>query len=93
MEARDLKNYHLSDYQYIQGGRSASCTICGKGISHLFHVTDGENKAILGSECVRKIGIKRGAESLPTKARGMVERKTLAERRNEAMGYLDSLPY
>lgn len=93
MERKDLKNYRLFDYQHIPGGRSTSCDLCGKGLSHLFHVTDGENKAILGSECVRKIGIRKGVDSLPLKARGMVERKTMAERQKEAQEYLESIPY
>lgn len=55
---------NLSEYYVVANvdAENCYCDLCGRPIKDVFIVSNGKNKANLGSECVKKIAIAQGKE-------------------------------
>lgn len=78
-----ITHSNLSDYWLIGNtlapdGQPYSCDLCGHRIVDVYIVTNGKERALLGSECVKKLAIAqgkekpKGIENIPKKKRRKV---------------------
>jgi protein-arginine kinase activator protein McsA len=83
LNKENIKGMKLIGYREAEGQQKGACAFCGKAIKSIYIISNGEEFAEVGSECVKTIArlqnkeVMEGIDKIPVKKRTAIKPKNV----------------